>query len=572
MRKLCFLLLIILIMGSSGGLMAQTNNAVSIYEGERIQFVEFVFTGLPADTLKAAEMEQQVKNKFLIYPYSHFNEFQVNYNIAQLRNLPFVSDAVLTIIMQADGGVGLVVNVSLTQKEATATKKMNLFKDLHSFPVVYADQRSYLTTKFSASEMAYSNNNAWFAQPAPLLAGNPLADNAPGKGYTGWLEGFAMGGLYGITRLSSWQNLHLYGGASYIVSFSAGRELFSDKSRFYGEVEDAYAGIIGGKRLDSEHDYAYNVLYGRKQFVLGNGWLIVNTSMNGEERAALQLNPRWAARNLFQAGFRLNKMHVQVFQMRPNELPLFYSRTIINGLNLELGNSNRVQLGASVLNSPRSDVKYYLPDGTVHNRKGLWVYNLRLYGNPPAGQPGLFYKAEGGYQNNANFKMRAYAWYTQLGWNFAKTPGKPSLSYRFAYFSGDNPKTKAYERWDALYTGGNGEQWVQGSNMYKIVQNSNEMSHLLQLVYSPIPKIQTVTQLWSFIAPQTNNLGGNPGLSVMDSHYYGTELNLTVKYFHSRNWYFHMNTALTIPGNAIRGIIPDTKNWFCLMAFVRYSM
>lgn len=572
MRKQCFLLLIILITGFSGQLMAQTNNAVSIYEGERIQFVEFVFSGLPADSLKTAEMEQRVKNTFLVYPYSHFSEFQINYSITQIRNLPFVSDAVLTIIMQADGGVGLVINVSLTKEEATTGKKMNLFKNLRSFPVVYADQRSYLTTKFSASEMAYSNNNAWFAQPTPLLTGNPLADNAPGKGYTGWVEGFAMGGLYGITRLSSWQNLHMYGGASYIVSFSAGRELFSDKSRFFGDVEDAYAGIIGGKRLDSEHDYAYNILYGRKQFVLGNGWLIINTSMNGQERAALQLNPRWAARNLFQAGFRLNKMLVQVFQMRPNELPIFYSRTIINGLNMELGNSNHIQLGASVLNSPRSDVKYYLPDGMVHNRKGLWVYNLRLYGNPPSGQPGLFYKTEGGYQNNANFKMRAYAWYTQLGWNFARTQGKPSLSYRFAYFSGDNPETKAYERWDALYTGGNGEQWVQGSNMYKIVQNSNEMSHLLQLVYSPISKIQTVTQLWSFIAPQTNNLGGNPGLSVMDSHYYGTELNLTVKYFHSRNWYFHMNTALTFPGNAIKGIIPDTKNWFCLMAFVRYSM
>lgn len=572
MRKLCFLLLIILLAYPFGRLTAQNNNAVSIYEGERIQFVNFVFNGLPADTLKAEEIIQKVKNTFQVYPHSHFSEFQVNYSIAQIRTLPFVEDAVLSIIMQGDGGLGLVVNVSLTSQETTTNRKMNLFKDPDAFPVVYADQRSYLTTKLAASEMAYSNNNAWFAQPGPLLAGNPLADGAPGKGYTGWVEGFAMAGLYGITRLTSWQNLHLYGGASYIVSFSAGRELFTDKSRFYGDVEDAFAGIIGGKRLNSGHDYSYNILYGRKQFVLGNGWLIINTSMNGEERAGLQINPRWAARNLFQAGFRWNKSLLQVFQMRPNELPIFYSRTIINGLNLQFDNNERLQLGVSVLNSPRSNVKYYMPDGMVHERSGLWVYNLRLYGNPPSGQPGLFYKAEGGYQNNTHFKMRAYAWYTQLGWNFAKTQGKPSLSYRFAYFSGDDPKTDAYERWDALYTGGNGEQWVQGSNMYKIVQNSNEMSHLLQLVYSPVSKIQTVTQLWSFMAPQTNNLGGNPGLSVMSSRYYGTELNLTVKYFHSRRWYFHLNTALTIPGDAIKGIVPDTKNWFSLMGFVRYSL
>lgn len=552
---------------------AQSNNAQSIYEGERIQSVQFAYSDLPADSLKAARQMQQVEDAFLVYPYTHFNAFQVTYYLSQIRNLPFVDEAAYQVVPQGDGSYNLQVAVRMAEEGAVTSRRSNLFKDIKSFPVIYSDPHSLLTFKMSASEMAYSNNNAWFAQPTPLLTGNPLAENAPGKGYTAWLEGFTMGGIYGITRVIPKWNFHVYGGASYILSFSAGRELFTDKSRFHGEVEDAFAGFIGGKRLNNNHEYAYSVLYGRKQFVLGNGWLIINTSMNGQERAGLQINPRWAARSLFLASFRWDKMSFQAFQLRPNELPIFYSRTILNGANFEVGSSDRVQLGASLLHSPRSDVKYYLPDGTVLNRNGLWVYNLRLYGNQPAGQPGLFYKTEGGYQTNSHYKMRAYAWYAQAGWSFANTRGKPALSYRFAYFSGDNPKTKAYERWDALYTGGTGEQWVQGSNMYKIVQNSNEMSHLLQLVYSPVPKLQTVTQLWSFMAPQTNNLGGNPGLSVMKARYYGTELNLTVKYFYSRHWYFHLNTAFTIPGSAIKETIPgDFKNWFCLMAFVRYSL
>ncbi|MEF9923382.1 MAG: alginate export family protein [Muribaculaceae bacterium] len=571
MKKLYFLLFIAFILPFNG-LMAQSNNALSIYEGERIQGIDFAYIDLPTDSLKAIEMKQKIENTFRVYPYSHFSEFQVNYGISQIRNIPFVSDALLTIIMQGDGGVKLVITTTLNKDETITSKNINIFKNLRSFPVIYSNEHSFLTAKFSASEMAYSNNNAWFAQPDKLLVGNPLANGASGKGYSAWIEGFAMGGIYGITRLSAWQNLHIYGGTSYIVSFSAGNELFTNKARIYGDIEDAFVGIIGGKRLDKETDYSYSIFYGRKQFVLGNGWLIINTSMNGQERAALQLNPRWAARNLFQAGFRWNKMHLQVFQLRPNELPIFYSHTIINGLNLEWDKRSEIQLGITALNSPRSDVKYYMPDGTIHYRKGLWVYNLRLYGNPPTGENGIFYKAEAGLQNNSNFKMRAYAWYTQLGWNFAKTQGKPSLSYRFAYFSGDNPNTKAYERWDALYTGGTGEQWVQGSNMYKLVQNSNEMTHMVQLSYSPIPKIQTVTQIWSFLAPQKNNLGGNPGLSTMKSNYYGTELNFTFKYFHSRNWYFHLNTAITFPGNAITSVIPDTKTWFCLMAFIRYSL
>lgn len=551
---------------------AQNINAVSVYEGERVQSVIFDYANIPADTARYVEQMQKVENTFLIYPYTHFNGVMTDYYLAQVSSLPFVETARVDVISQGEGGVGLVVHVMFSLTVEPGKKASNLFQDIRSFPVIYANNGSFLTFKASASEMGYSDNNAWFAQPGALLTGNPLADNPAGAGYTGWVEGFAMGGVYGIVPLLRSNNLHLYGGANYIVSFSAGRELFTDRSRFYGHVDDAFVGLVGGNKLSGGYEYVYNILYGRKQYILGDGWLITNTAMNGEERGALQLNPRRAARRLFQAGIRVDKLIFQVFSLRPDELSILNSHTILDGLNLELGSSDHVQIGASVIHSPGSNVRYYLPDGATYKREGLWVYNFRFFGNPKLNNPGLFYKSEFGYQTNSNFPMRAYAWYLRLGWNFAHTQGRPALSYRFAYFSGDNPETKAYERWDALYTGGNGEQWVQGSNMYKIVQNSNEMTHLLQLVYTPIPKWQTVTQFWAFSAPQKNNLGGNPGLSVLQGHYYGTEINLTVKYFHSRHWYFHLNSALTFPGEGIRNTIPGPKNWFCLMAFAQYSL
>lgn len=551
---------------------AQSNNVVSIFDGERIQSVAFRYVDIPADTAQYVEQMRQVENTFLVYPYTHFNQVMTDYYLSQVRNLSFVQAAEVDIASLGEGGVGLALSVFFSVGAESGKKATNLFRNINSFPVIYSNKGSFLTFRSSASEMAYSDNNAWFARPDLLLKGNPLANNPSGIGYTGWIEGFAMGGIYGIVSLVPRINLHLYGGANYIVSFSAGRELFTDRSRFYGDVDDAYVGLVGGDRTSGEHRYGYNILFGRKQYVLGDGWLITNTSMNGDDRGALQLNPRRAAKQLFQAGFSIDKLIFHAFSLKPNELSILDSRTILNGLNLELGSSDRLQIGASVIHSPRSGVKYYLPDGTTYTRKGLWVYNARLFGNPSLNHSGLFYKSEFGYQTNSNFPMQAYAWYVRVGWNFAQTAGKPALSYRFAYFSGDDPKTKTYERWDALYTGGNGEQWVQGSNMYKIVQNSNEITHLLQLVYTPVAKLQTVTQFWSFIAPQKNNLGGNPGLSTMQGRYYGTELNLTVKYFHSRRWYFHLNTALTFPGNAIRDITPGSKTWFCLMAFVQYSL
>lgn len=556
----------------ASGAVAQSNNAMSIFEGDRILSVEFDYTDPPADSAEFRQMREKVEGTFLIEPYTHFNRMQTEYYLSQVRNLPFVKEVSPFIMLLPEGGLKIVVSVVISPTQQAKTSS-GVFTNIKDFPVLFSRKTNFITLRFAAAEMMYSNNNAWFAEPSQMLAGNPLADNgAAGKGYTGWLDGFAMGGIYGITRIIPALNLHVYGGASYIASFSVGNELFTNKSRFHGGVEDAYVGIVGGKKLSSGREYSYNISYGRKLFVLGNGWLIVNTSMNGYDRAALQLNARTAARRLFTAGFRTGIFTAQIFQMRPDELDFLNSRTVINGLNLEVNDRNMLQLAASVLYSPRSNYKYYFPDGTSHTRKGLWVYNIRAFGNPPQNEPGVFFKTELGYQHNRYFKMRALAGYAHVGYNFANASGRPSLSYRFAYFPGDNPDTKAYERWDQLYTGGNGEQWVQGSNMYKVVQNSNEMTHLVQLVHSPAKRLQTVTQLWAFLAPQKNNIGGNPALSTLKSKYYGSEVNVTLKYFHSNHWYFHMNTAITFPGNAIRRSVAGARPWFAFMVFARYSM
>lgn len=569
LRKIYISLLFLLVVCAAHG---QSNNPLSIYEGERIRSVHFSFSGLPADSLAANNLRLKAEGIFRLYPQSAYSSIFASYYIAQIDLLPWVEKATLDVATSGENGVDIQVAIQVASAPSLLPKRENIFSRPSSFPTVYNSSRTFVVLKFAASEMAYSNNNAWFGQPATVTAGNPLATHPSGKGYSAWLEGFAAGGVYGVTKIIPSINLHLYGGANYLVSFSAGDELFTNRSRFYGDIEEAYIGLVGGDRTKAGHSYRYNFLYGRKQFVLGDGWLIINTSMNGDNRAALQLNPRWASKHVFQTGFQWDRLFVQLFRLQANELPTLNSGTIINGANLELGNKDRMLIGATFLQVLRSRFKYYLPDGTVKSREGLQVYNLRLFRNAPVGG-GLLFKAEAGYQRNPHFSMSAWAGYAEVGWNFARSYGSPTVSYRFAYFSGDNPDTRSYNRWDALYTGGNGEQWVQGSNMYKMIQNSNEITHRLQAIFNPLRKVQLVGQVWMFYAPSLTNLGGNPALSQLKSHYYGSEFNLTVKYFASRRWYFHLNTAYTLPGGAIRDNLPagDSKNWFCLSAFARYS-
>lgn len=549
---------------------AQSNNPISMYEGMNIQSIHFVYENQPIDTTLYAAYTRVIEDTFAVSTQTQFNSFLTSYNISKINLLPFVEKASPLVTTSSQNAVDLTINVKLISVTDQDTNKVNVAKDKNLFPVVYNTETVFVTLKSAASEMVYSNGNAWFSQPAQLTNGNPLAEKPVGDGYTGWVEGFASAGIYGIAKVIPKANIHLYGGINYLVSFSAGNELFTDKSRIYGDVEEAFVGFVGGGNTKNDKAYKYNLCFGRKQFTLGDGWLIVNTSMNGYDRASLQLNPRWAGKKLFNVDLVYDKILVQGFSLKPNELDILDSKTTINGLNIQLKNKKNGILGLSYLNVSDSNFNYYLPDGTIQKRDGLQVYNARLFRSTGEGG-GLFYKTEVGYQRNPNFDMKAWAYYGELGWSFNNSKGAPTIGYRYAYFSGDDANTSSYNRWDQLYTGGNGEQWVQGSNMYKIVQNSNEITHRLQIVYKPLKKTQLVGQFWLFYAAEKNNIGGNPALSTLQSNFYGTEYNLTFKYFHSSNWYFHLNTAYTLPGGAIKDNVADTKNWYCLSFFARYS-
>lgn len=549
-------------------------NSSSFYEGERVHAVLFNYTNLPADTVAARNIKAEIRNTFKIYPHTVNRTILLDSYIERVKQLPVVDKASYEIQPAATGGIDIYVDVTLASTPKTKGQKSGAFIRGNSkdFPVLYLDKKSLLTLKISAAEMLYMNNNAWYARPDLMLAGNPLVDHPAGKGATGWVEGWASAGIYGITALSTKYSIYVYGGVSYIVSGSAGRELFTDRSRVYGGVEDAFVGISGGIGNWRGNSLQYNISYGRQQFSIGQGFIIRNTASNGDNRGALQLNPRWAADYLFLTSFRYNRFMIQFFQLDPDELPVVDSHTIIRGINTEWGDGNAYQLGFSFLQVPHSRFTYYTPKGDQYGREGLQVYNIRYYGNRPPGVAGLFYKTEFAYERNSRFPMAAFAGYGEAGWSFSNARLRPTVSYRFAYFSGDNPDTKRYERWDPLLSGGNAEEWVLGANHFKVVQNSNLIAHRLQLSLRPSRKVELVPQFFYFQAVSKNNIGGNPALSQLAHKPYGYEMNMTGKYFYSRNWYFHGHIAYTIPGSGVRSALnDDAKPWLSIMAFVRFS-
>ena len=499
----------------------------------------------------------------------------MQFAIARVRRNPDIADVTYRFELGKAGGLDVTFTITLAVKPgAYEGHGYLLTNNAADLPVLYDKDGTFVRAKLEALSLYYGNNNAWYGHPDEMLAGNPLVQGKPaGKGYSNWGEAFLHYGLYGITPLTD--QFYVYGGLSSISSGSSGQELFTNQTRGYTFFEDAYAGFITGKTDEKGNRLAFNFSAGRQKFTLANAFLIANTAANGWDRAALQANARWAADMLVLGQFFYNSNKLEFFYVDPDELPVIDTHTGLAGVNLETRPFSGMMAAASYVTALTSDYAYYDPNGAViGTREGLNVFDARMTYTPrPANQPGPFIGVEAAIQTHREFDMFATAGYGELGYSFVDIPWSPSVSYRLGYFSGDDPDTKTYERWDPLLSGGNGEQWVQGGSEFKVVQDSNVIAQRLQAKFRPLPKVEVVPQLWAFTADSLNNIGGNPALSFLTDREYGYEANVTIKWFPSQNWYVHGLLAYTVPGEAAqKALHNDAKDWFAAMLFVRYSL
>lgn len=516
-----------------------------------------------------------VRKSIGLYPGELFTEDQAAFVIARARRNPNIADINYSYALGTSGGLDVTFTIKLQDGSAPETGRGYLLtRNADDLPVLFDKEGTYVRTKLEALSLYYANNNAWYGNPDEMLAGNPLVKGKPaGAGYDDWLEGYIHYGLYGITPLND--RVYVYGGLSALSTGSVGQELFTDETRSYTQVEDAYAGIVTGTTDQQGNRLALNFSAGRQRFTLANAFLIANTAANGAERAALQANARWAGDFLALAQVSYNNTKLEAFYLDPDELPILDSESEYLGINIETWPVPGLMLAGSYVNVPKSNANYFGPLGApLGTREGLNVFDARFtYSPKPMNVAGPIFGAETAFQTHSQIDMLAKAGYVEAGYRFPESWWSPTISYRLSYFSGDDPDTATYERWDPLLSGGNGEQWVQGANHFKVVQDSNVIAHRIQASFRPLPTVELVPQLWMFIADSKTNVGGNPALTFMSGTEYGYEANVTFKWFPSPNWYVHGLVAYTIPGEAVNDALGgNAKAWSSAMLFIRYAL
>ena len=325
---------------------------------------ELGFLSLPVETVTVAIANPRSDQTFndrvtdgfrsflAVYPGDRFNENAAAFAIARVRRNPDIADVTYSYALGRAGGLDVTFTITLAADGSTFSGRGYLItSNMADLPVLYDRDGTYVRAKLEALSLYYGNNNAWYGQPDAMLAGNPLVQGKPaGSGYSNWAEGYLHYGLYGITPLSD--KFYVYGGLSSISSGSTGQELFTDQTRGYTHVEDAYAGFVTGTTDEKGNRLVFNFSAGRQKFTLADALLIANTAANGWDRAALQANARWAADLLVLGQVSYNGNKLEAFYLKPDELPVIDTHTELAGLNLETRPVSGMLAAASYITCP----------------------------------------------------------------------------------------------------------------------------------------------------------------------------------------------------------------------------
>lgn len=502
-------------------------------------------------------LQQEIADVFAVRPGSLFSTLFADRSISQVRQLPFVQGAEYRVYeSDLPGSVIVAVLVTLQSEEAPPSEPGGLIPtgDFSEFPVLYESDRTLIRMSLNGGVGGFSDTNSWFGNSESFVVGEYQPE-----GTITWPEFYLEPGIAGITQLGN-APLYVYGSATYTISATLASDIFRDDTRTYGDIEQLYGGVLVAA---PDSPVSFNLSAGRQKFQLNQGFLFsqFSGSANALERAGSYFNPRTAYEMTVLANLRFGNFRLQGFFLQPNELPIADSETQYLGASLSYNNNRNLEVSLSYVTVPESSRLYILPNGETGSREGLQVINPRIRLSSLFSVEGLWMEGEYAYQFSDELDMSAQGGYLWMGYTAQDVSWRPSISYRFAGFSGDDPNTSAYERFDPLQAGGLSD-WLQGISLGKVYNNSNNFSHRVSLSVQPSPSLSLSLDYYYRFVDQLNNLGGNRALQVLESRDLGHEVQFVARYFITQNFMVQGVSAIAFPGSAIRrAVSEDTDPW-----------
>jgi len=399
---------------------------------------------------------------------------------------------------------------------------------------------------FDAGTGAFGFGNSLYTDPHPDPSGN-LGDD--------WVETYAR------AALSSDYPFHK--GALYGKASVAGERTFGAPPSIVGEdassfqVDDAYLGWRSGDTFSMGKD-VLDLRIGRSPYRIGRGFLLWDGAGEGGSRGGYWSNARKAWEFAGLVKFAPKNNTFEAFYLDRDEVPEARTGTRLWGLNydLKLGEANTI--GATYLHT-YSD--------SLPNREQMSVYNVRAYLSPFKRLPGLSLGGEYAHEENGSL-LSSNGWALGAGYEFATVTWKPTLSYRYTYFEGDDPSTEKSEAFDPLFPGFyDWGTWWQGEIAGEyFLSNSNLTSHMTKLHFAPTESLGTGLIWYLFRLDEPGSYGPN-----VTSKNLAGEIDLYADYKVNKNFTMNLILAYANPQEAVAQKLQRTANFTYGMVYLTYA-
>src|SRR5262245_11255439 len=243
-----------------------------------------------------------------------------------------------------------------------------------------------------------------------------------------WFEGYVKPALSGEHTLTS--SSVLYGKVSVVGERTYGSipDLYGSDVSSFGP-EDLYIGWRSGSSIGS-HENLLDFRAGRSQYTLGHGMLLFDGAAEGGSRGGYWTNARKAFELAAIARIKPGPHTAEVFYLDKDELNEFDSGTRLWGANYELALGERSTLGATYM-------KFNAHEDLEPGRDGLNVFNWRTYA-APSFAPDASFEFEYASERNGD-ALRSNAWTLLGAYQLSALRFAPKISYRYAFFQGDDP-------------------------------------------------------------------------------------------------------------------------------------
>ncbi len=447
-----------------------------------------------------------------------------------MRAVSFTSIAVLGILSIA--GAGVAWGQDSAAVPAAEARPTGLPNGVH------------WTFSLDAGLGAFGFANSLYTNVRPDASGD-LGDN--------WAESFVKPGLTGWIDLGKSQ---IYAGISVVGerTFAAPPPLVGTEAASFGP-ENLYIGWRSGTSVGSTEN-VFDFSVGRQVYKIGHGMLLWDGAAEGGSRGGFWSNARkaWAFAGIAQ--FHPKNSAFQAFYLDRSEIPGLDENPRVWGLNYDLTLGELTTLGATYMRT--------LSDSNAA-RDGMNVVNVRAYTAPFSGLRALSF--EGEYANEKNGELRnSTAWTALVAYQLSTKGWAPTLSYRYAFFEGDDPTTPTNEAFDPLFPGFyDWGTWWQGEIAGEyFVANSNLITNQVRLSLTPSASLSTGLIGYYYQLD-------NPAALGVTSKDVASELDAYADWKINANFTASFIAAFANPGGAVQEAFGRTDNFIYGMVYVAYT-